>query len=178
MIPKLFRVFKEKLIKLVTNAEYIDGVEIIAMLVTVHMMLSHRITSAAFASSAEAENLSTRNIIDKKSEPSEGAYDYMEDVLLECKKVLSDRLGDFLAAQFAWFREKKMDQKKTGVFSPVSRFPAFVDQIMAFAGSKVNMSCFCVPSLCLVLVFCALSFAMLHLNVSLSRSLALEFRFY
>jgi hypothetical protein len=119
----------------VSSPEYTDGIEIVAMLVTVHMMLAHRLTPSAYV---ETENLSIWNISMEDFHPE---WDFMEGVLLECRELLSGRLDQFVASQLAGLRDKKIDQKKTGVFSPVSRFPAFIDQLMVFSGSKVSSRC-------------------------------------
>mgnify|MGYP003384903488 FL=1 len=133
-ISKLFRVFREKMLKLVTSTDYTDGIEVVAMLVTVHMMLSHRLPPP-IPSEVEMESLAQWQISTDDFEPE---WDFMEEVLLECKTILTARLDEFVSSQLAWFREKKIDPKKTGVFSPISRFPAFMDQLMVFTGSKVS----------------------------------------
>ena len=120
-----------------TSTDYTDGVEIFAMMVTIHMLLSHRITNFN-STSSDSENLSRWGISMEEFSPD---WDYTEELLLECKMILSRRLDDFVTAQLAALREKKIDQKKTGVFSPVSRFPAFIDQLMVFSGSKVCNFC-------------------------------------
>ena len=136
-LSRLFRLYREKLLKLVTSTDYTDGVEIFAMMVTIHMLLSHRITNFN-STSSDSENLSRWGISMEEFSPD---WDYTEELLLECKMILSRRLDDFVTAQLAALREKKIDQKKTGVFSPVSRFPAFIDQLMVFSGSKVCNFC-------------------------------------
>lgn len=133
-LTKLFHVFREKLLKLISSTDYTDGIEIVAMLVTVHMLLSQR-HSLPSSSEKEKEYLLIYSI---STEELNVDWDYMEEVLLECKRVLTDRLDEYVASQLAWFRDKKIDPKKTGVFSPIARFPAFIDQIMAFGGVKVS----------------------------------------
>mmetsp|Transcript_472 Transcript_472/g.832 ORF Transcript_472/g.832 Transcript_472/m.832 type:complete len:1029 (-) Transcript_472:383-3469(-) len=129
-LSRLFHTFKEKLMKLVSSTDYTEGVEIFAMLVSVNMMLSNRTSSFR---TVESDNLSIWGISMEEFDPE---WDFMEEMLMECKEVLSLRLDDFVASQLAAFREKKIDLKKTGVFSPISRFPAFIDQLMVFSGSK------------------------------------------
>ena len=128
----MFHVFREKTLKLVSSADYTDGIEIVAMLVTINMMIAQRITTASWY---ETENLSNWNISMEEFTPN---WDYLEEILLECKKILTTRLDDYVSSQVANFREKKVDQKKICVLSPVSRFPYFIDQMQVFSGSKVS----------------------------------------
>lgn len=148
-LSKLFAVLKEKLLKLVSSTEYTDGVEIIAMLVTVHMMIAHRTSFPV-----QSENLKIWNI---SMDEIELDWDFMEEMLIECKAVLSQRLDAFVASQLVAFRERKIDPKKTGVFSPVARFPAFIDQLIVFSGSKVTTDLINLNAVVLLLTFISCS---------------------
>ena len=131
-LSRLFATYKDKLLKLASSPEYADGVELFGMLVTVQMLLNQRLLPQSYP---ETENLSIWNI---SMEEVNLQWDFVEESLLECKKLLSSRLDNFVQSQIAWFQEKKVDHKKTGVLSPFARFPAFIDQVMVFAGKKVN----------------------------------------
>jgi hypothetical protein len=114
--------FKDKVLRLVSAPEICDGIEIVAMSVTIEMLTTTHMSGSGSNREAKYE------------------VDIVGSVLAACKSTLLERLGEFINAQVVWIKQCKEDPKKSGVLLPFAKFPAFVDQILEFAGDKVNIN--------------------------------------
>mmetsp|Transcript_16821 Transcript_16821/g.25292 ORF Transcript_16821/g.25292 Transcript_16821/m.25292 type:complete len:994 (+) Transcript_16821:71-3052(+) len=119
ILTKLFEYFRDKMMKLVTGNDYADGIEVVAMQVTISMLVDRHQQHSSVVSSSE-----------------ESSFDLIESLLFNARATLQDRLQEFCTAQIAWIRQSKEDPKKTSVLMPFLRFPAFVDQMKEFSGDK------------------------------------------
>jgi hypothetical protein len=148
---RLFEQFREKILRLVTQTEYSEGVEIIPMLITTDMLFgNHHHSSHAPSSTVSSPGsglgpagFSSKSLKDDDTPPTPAgecsAYevDLVGSLLGACKSILQDRLNEFVSQQIAWINQCKEDPKKSIILLPFAKFPAFVDQIKELAGDKV-----------------------------------------
>jgi hypothetical protein len=161
---RLFEQFREKILRLVTQTEYSDGVELIPMLITTEMLFGNHHNTTVVSTSASLLSqgpgsppsaITTMKAIKEEdtSQPqpsgSESSYevDLVGSLLGACKSILQDRLNEFVSNQIAWINQCKEDPKKSIVLLPFAKFPAFVDQIKELAGDKVLLPSVSVSSL-------------------------------
>lgn len=156
---KLFDHFREKILRLVNNPEYSDGIEIIAMLVTVDMLLGiHRTpitnstsnttgtsslslpsTTATTTVRFEDNNSAGNNTSTTNNANTGYEVDMVGSLLLASKSILQERLNEFVNNQVLWIKQCKEDPKRSTILLPFSKFPAFIDQIKEFSGDKVGV---------------------------------------
>jgi hypothetical protein len=158
---KLFEQFRERILRLVNNSEYSDGVEIIPMLITTEMLVGnhHAIASGhstamtpTTATSISSTPSTTLSPVDEESSPTPVSnaaiyeVDMVGTLLGACKSILQDRLNEFVRSQIAWIHQCREDPKKSIVLLPFAKFPAFVDQMKELSGDKVPVPSPCPPS--------------------------------
>ena len=138
-LSRQFQLFKEKVMRLVTSAEYADGIEIVAMLVTVDMLIAnHEQCKLEKSAVAQTRNPSGGVPFGRTKGGVSLAPDIIGSLLESARNILENRLTEFLTAQIAWIKHTHEETKRSTVLIPFLKFPAFIDQLKEFAGDKVG----------------------------------------
>jgi hypothetical protein len=134
-ITKQFAPFKEKVMRLVTVSDYADGIEIVAMMATVDMLITNHQQCML---EKHVASTSTADVDERKGRvPTDVPLDIIGSLLESARNVLQSRVSEFLTSQVAWIKHSHEETKRSTVLLPIVKFPAFIDQLKEFAGDKV-----------------------------------------
>lgn len=135
----MFSVLREKIIKIISSPEHVNGMEILATLIFVESVLRYN----SLRNQPNGQSTSLEDVINV------GVYTFptvlqvprfVSSVLDEAKDMLLIRLDQFIADEITWIQSGKggtADAKMLGIFPSFQKFPILLDIVEDLTGAQV-----------------------------------------